>query len=82
MYENHFVVLNDVKHVIGVDASDLRNLIIENIETRKADKFRWTKSYINLITTLVYDEDTGFLYNGDRYSRLLQYKIDKTSKSC
>ena len=81
-YENQFVVLNDAKHVIGVDARDASNLILENIENRKADKFGWRDSFNNMITTLVYDEDTGFLYSGDYNSRLYKYKVNKTSKSC
>ena len=82
MFENHFVVLDDGKHVIGGDGSDLRNLIIENIETGKADKFGWSKSSINLITTLVYDEDTGFLYTGDFHGGFYKYHVDITNKSC
>ena len=82
-YENQFNVLDDAKHVIGIDASDPSKLIIENIETRKADKFGWTKSSLYYyFTTLLYDEDTGFLYSGDDCARLYKYKIDKTSKSC
>ena len=35
-----------------------------------------------MITTLVYDEDTGFLYTGDRYGYLCKYKMDIISKVC
>ena len=81
--ENQFVVLDDAKHVIGVDANDSRNLILENIENGKADKFRWTKtSYYYYFTSLFYDEKTGFLYTGEDDGHLLQYKVDKTRKSC
>ena len=82
LIENQIVVLDDAKHVIGVDSSHGRNLIIENIKNRKADKFRWRGDQLNNITTLVYDEDTGFLYTGDNFSNLFKYKLDKTSKTC
>ena len=82
MYENQFAVLDDGKHVIGVDASDGRNLIIENVENGKADKFGWRRSSSDYITTLVYDEKTGFLYSGYKNGHLNQYKIDTASKSC
>ena len=81
-YENQFVVLDDAKHVIGVDPSDGSKLIMENLENGKAVKFGWNKSRINYITTLVYYEDTGSLYTGDRDGQVHQYKLNKTNKSC
>ena len=82
MYEKQFVVLDDAKHVIGVDGSDLTKLIIENPQNQKADKFGWSDSFFNFIASLLYDELTGFLYSGDTHSKLLQYKIDTASKTC
>ena len=82
MYENQFAVLDDAKHVIGVDPSDARNFILENIKNGTADKIQWIQSSYFFITTFVYDEDTGYLYTGDCDGRLLQYKLDKTTKSC
>ena len=81
-YDNQFVVLDDAKHVIGVDAGDRSNLIFENIENQKADKVGGSQSSQNYISTLVYDKDTGSLYTGDDNGHLHQYKIDKASKSC
>ena len=81
-YQNQFVVLDDAKHVIGVDASDGGKLILENIETGKADKFGWRDSSCNFIKTLIYDEDTGFLYIGERYGQLYKYKVNTAIKSC
>ena len=82
-YENHFVVLDDAKHVIGVDASDGRNLIFENVQNGKAYKIRWySSSFFNVITTLVYNEDTGFLYSGDVEGHLQKFKINTSSKTC
>ena len=81
-YENQFVMLDDVKHVIGVDPSDGSKLIMENLENGKVVKFGWDKSPNNYITTLVYDEDTGSLYTGDRDGQVHQYKLNKTNKSC
>ena len=81
-YENNFIVLQDAKHVIGVDPKDGRNLIIENVETQKADKFESIEYFVCMITTLVYDEDTGSLYTADTNGNLLQYKIDTATKTC
>ena len=36
---------------------------------------------MNINTTLIYDEETGFLYIGDRDEHLRKYRIDKTSKT-
>ena len=80
-FENQFALLDDAKYVIGVDGSQANNLILENIQTGKAEKFRWRRSYMNINTTLIYDEETGFLYIGDRDEHLRKYRIDKTSKT-
>ena len=79
-YENQFVVLNDNKHVIGVDAGDGKNVIIKNLENGKSNKFTWSDSSNNLITTLVYYEKTGFLYTGYSHGHLCKYKIDIKNK--
>ena len=81
-YENQFFVMDDAKHVIGVDPRDARNLILENIENGKADKFGWEKNFSYLIGTLVYDKDMGSLYMGFDYDRLYKYKLDKKNKTC
>ena len=79
--ENQFLVSGDGKHVIGVDATDGSKLIFENIENGKADKFGWSRSSYNFITTLLYDDKTGILYRGDVYGKLQKYKIDTKSKT-
>ena len=81
-YDDQFVLLDDAKHIIGVDGSDPSNLIVENIENRKADKFRGSQSFYNYISTLVYDKDTGSLYAGYKKGHLKKYKVDTASKSC
>ena len=81
-YESQFVVLDDGKHVIGVDGRDLSKLIIENVEDGSTVEFEGSNSSYNYITTLVYDEKTGFLYSGDYFGNLRKYKIDITSKTC
>ena len=81
-FQNQFVVLDDAKHVIGVDPSDGSKLILENIEQGRADKFGWGSSSYNIITTLLYHGKTGFLYTADLHGHLLQYKVDTSSKSC
>ena len=80
-FDDQFVVLDDAKHVIGVDANDARNLILENVENKKTDKFGWGRSSLNYIATLFYDDDTGSLYTGDTNGCLYKYKLDKTSKT-
>ena len=81
-YENQFVVLDDGKHVIGVDGSDGSKMILENVENGSNVKFEGSNSSFNNITNLFYDEDTGFLYSGDRNGHLSKYKIDTTTKNC
>ena len=75
-------MLDDAKHVIGVEASNVEKLIIENVENGKADKFQVIQSFGNYISSLVYDKDTASLYIGDNYGHLHQYKVTTTSKSC
>ena len=82
MFENQFIVLDDAKHVIGVNPNDASKLIIENIETGKAHKFGWKYLSCFFITSLFYNEDTGFLYSGDDDGRLFIYKVNISSKSC
>ena len=82
MYENQLVVLDDAKHVIGLDASDAGKIIIENIMNQKAYKIGWNDSSYYYISNLFYDEDTGSLYIGDRYNHLFKYKVEKTSNTC
>ena len=80
-YDNQFVVMDDAKHVIGVDGSNGIKIILENVENVKADKFCGSESSYNYISTMVYDKDTGSLYTGDVNGHLKKYKIDKVSKS-
>ena len=82
MYENNFVVLDDAKHVIGVDPFGGKFLILENIENGKSDKFEFIDFYLNNFSTLFYDDKTGFLFSGDTEGQLNQYKVDTASKSC
>ena len=81
-FENQFVVLDDAKHIIGIDASDPKNLILEDVENEKGDKFGWRDSSCYFITNLIYDEDTGSLYTGDDDGHLLQFKVHTANKTC
>lgn len=81
-FENQFVVLDDAKHVMGFDLRDPSKLILENVENGKVDKIKWSESSFYAVTTLLYDEDTGFLYSGDRFGQLHKYKVDTASKTC
>ena len=75
-YESHFVVLDDGKHIIGVDPINGENLnkgkhlILENVQNGKADEFQASSSLGDFISTLVYDEKTGSLYTGDTNGNL------------
>ena len=75
-------MLDDAKQLIGVDANDPRNLMIENVKNAKADKLKSNcSSCKNFISTLVYDKGTASLYSGDNRGYLLQYKVDTTNKT-
>ena len=76
-YEKQFIVLDDGKHVISVDPNDAGKMIIENIETGKEDKFGWRNSSDYIITTLVYDENTGSFYSGDTNGRFYKPLIQE-----
>ena len=80
-YENNFIVLDDGKHVIGVDASDANILILENVETGSSVKFCGIESSDYCITSLMYHEETGSLYSWDNRGYLRKYKIDTISKT-
>ena len=79
--ENQFIVLDDAKHVIGIDPTDGGNVIIENVKNGKAGKFGWSASFQNYIITMVYDEDKEFLYTAVVEGRLYKYKVNTSSKT-
>ena len=82
-YENNFVVLDDAKHVIGVDERDASFLIFENLKNGKGEKFGWSSSsFYTYISTLVYDEDTGSLYAADNMDYLHKFKVHTGGKTC
>ena len=80
-YENQFVVLDDAKHVMGVDANDRKNLIFENLEDGSKNIFRWRKCFFDYITNLVYDRDTESLYIGYKNGNLQKFKVNKANKT-
>ena len=81
-YENQFVVLDDAKHVIGIHPSNEKTLILENVENGSMVKFISNSFKRNYIMTLVFDQDTGSLFSGDRDGQLIQHKVDITNKTC
>ena len=81
-YENQFILLDDAEHVIGIDPNNGKKLIFKNVENGSTVKFEDSNSSENLITTLVYDKNTGTLYCGDDNGQLLQYKVDIATKTC
>ena len=82
MFENNFVVLDDAKHFIGIYSNDAKKLILENVENGSTVKFIGYKRYTNFITTLVFDEKTGSLYNGNSNGNLIQHKVDTANQIC
>ena len=81
IFENQFAVLDDAKHIIGCDWDEGRNLIIENVENGKADKFGENSFFDNFKTTMFYDKNTGSLYTGNN-DYLYKYKVDTTNNTC
>ena len=82
IHQNHFVVLNDVKHIIGIHPQLLTKMILENLENGAIVEVEAKKFCTDEITSFFYDEDTRSLYIGDSYGDLQKYKINTTSKTC
>lgn len=78
-YENNFLVLDDAEHVIGVDAKNPKNLILENLSTGEKVKFGGD---VDCITTLIYDKNTETLLVGDKDGYVIQYKVDLQNPTC
>ena len=81
-FENQFVVLDDAKHVIGVNGNNESNLILENLENGSTIEFKGGSYTDDFISTLVYHEKIGFLYGGNYYGYLYKYKLDTKNKTC
>ena len=58
-------MLDDSKHIIGVDADDLSKMILENIDNGSKIKFGGNIICFSEITSLIYNEDTRSLYSAD-----------------
>ena len=82
LYQNHFVVLDDAKHIIGADADDLSKMILENVDNGSKVEFGGSIICFSEITSLVYNEDTRSLYSADSVGDLLKYKINTAGKTC
>lgn len=79
--ENQFVVMDDAKHVIRVDPSDGRNLILENIQNGKATKYEGSKIIENCITAMIYNEQKRSFYTGNNNHELHKYIIETANKT-
>ena len=75
-------MLDDSKHIIGVDADDLSKMILENIDNGSKIKFGGNIICFSEITSLIYNEDTRSLYSADSVGDLLKYKINTAGKTC
>ena len=80
--QNHFVVLDDSKHIIGLDADDLTKMILEDVDKGSKVEFGLSTSTHDLITSLLYDEDAGSLYIGNGDGHLRKYKLDIANQIC
>ena len=75
-------MLDDAKHVIGVDARDGSKMILENIENGSIFEFQGNFTTGYFITIPFYDEETGFLYCGEIEGELQKLKFDNEKKTC
>ena len=80
--DNQFIVLDDAKHVIGVSGRNSKKLILENVENGSKVEFERLFFSFFYTLTLIFDEDTGSLYSGDIYGKLVQYKVDTANQIC
>ena len=70
-FENHFLVLPDGKTIVGVDGSDLKKLMIEDITSRNP---RPIGTNDGEISNVLFDSLTQSLLVGDFDGHLKQYK--------
>ena len=75
-YENSFLVLPDAKTVVGVDFSDRKKLMIEDITLRNP---RQIGTHGDCIETVLFDSLTRSLLVGDVNGHVRQYKKEKES---
>lgn len=71
LYETGFTVLPDQKHVIGVDASNGKNLVMEDLQSKSPTQIA---THADFIRTVVYNQVTDSLLAGDRKGHVVQYQ--------
>ena len=82
LYENKFVLLGDAEHFIGLNPTDAKILILENVVKGSKVEFGGSSLFNFYISTMIFDEDTGSLYRGDNHGQLVQYKVNTASQTC
>ena len=77
-FENNFLVLPDVKTVIGPDGSDWKRLMMEDITTHQISHIGTQKG---IIWNLLFHEKTKSLLVGDNNGHVIQYQKCENSNS-
>ena len=77
-FENNFLVLPDGKTIVGRDASDLKRLMIEDIQTNQISSIEMHGGSIH---TLLYNKKTRSLLVGDYTGHVIQYQKSKETNT-
>ena len=77
-YENNFVFTDDGRHLIGVDGTDSTRVCVEDIRTGSRFGFG---NHRDVISTLIFDNDSGTLLAGDWNDHVVQYDLDLVNKT-
>ena len=77
-FENNFLVLPDGKTIVGRDASDLKRLMIEDIQTNQISSIEMHGGSIH---TLLYNKKTTSLLVGDYTGHVIQYQKSKETNT-
>lgn len=72
-FENNLVFSEDGKHLIRVDGTDFTQVCVEDITTESNFIFG---DHSDVISTLIFDQDSGTLLAGDYQGHLIQYDLD------
>lgn len=72
-FQNSFALSDDGDYVIGLDASDLRQILVEDLTTGSCFCFGENQ---NVITTLFFDNDSKTLLVGDHKGHFIEYNLD------
>lgn len=76
-YENGFVFSRDGRVLVGVNAEDATEILVEDLASGLAFAFG---THTETISTLFFEEDSGTLLAGDIDGDLVQYRLDLDKK--